>query len=129
MICSIHLDVSFAADVCSSCILTTLASNVDIQDTNWNEKKEKTDYGNSSFILKWKEKNEEKKNQKQTKNEKTDYCNPSFYRNKREKRQNENKTKETIRKTTQKAPILLEKKKICLYVRKKILHAFWLWAR
>ena len=78
-----------------------------------------------------KRKNEEKKRKnankkKQTKNEKTDYCNPSFYRNKREKRQNENKTKETIRKTTQKAPILLEKKKICLYVRKKILHAFWL---
>ena len=64
VICSIHLDVSFAADVCSSCILTTLASNVDIQDTNWNEKKEKTDYGNSSFILKWKEKNEEKKKPK-----------------------------------------------------------------
>ena len=73
-----------------------------------------------------KEKMQTKKNQKQTKNEKTDYCNPSFYRNKRAKRQNENKTKETIRKTNQKAPILLEKKKICLYVRKKILHAFWL---
>ena len=58
-----------------------------------------------------KRKNANKKNQKQTKNEKTDYCNPSFYRNKRGKRQNENKTKETIRKTTQKAPIILEKKK------------------
>ena len=62
-------------------------------------------------MKKKKEKMQTKKNQKQTKNEKTDYCNPSFYRNKREKRQNENKTKETIRKTTQKAPILLEKKK------------------
>ena len=76
-------------------------------------------------MKKKKEKMQTKKNQKQTKNEKTDYCNP-FYRNKRAKRQNENKTKETIRKTNQKAPILLEKKKICLYVRKKILHAFWL---
>ena len=110
MICSIHLDVSFAAGVCSSCILTTLASNVNIQDTNWNEKKEKTDYGNSSFILKWKEKNEEEK--KQTKNEKTDYCNPSFYRNKREKRQNENKELKQSEKQTKKASIILEKKNL-----------------
>ena len=77
-------------------------------------------------MKKQKEKNANRKKNKTTKNEKTDYCNPSFYRNKREKRQKENKTKETIRKTTQKAPTLLEKKKICLYVRKKILHAFWL---
>ena len=120
MICSIHLDVSFAAGVCSSCILTTLASNVDIQDTNWKEKKEKTDYGNSSFILKWKEKNEEtkrkkckqKKKNKTTKNEKTDYCNPSFYRNKRAKRQNENKELKQSEKQTKKAFIILEKK-IC----------------
>ena len=70
-------------------------------------------------MKKKKEKMQTKKNQKQTKNEKTDYCNPSFYRNKREKRQNENKTKETIRKTNQKAPILLEKKKsVCMLGRK-----------
>ena len=77
-------------------------------------------------MKKQKEKNANRKKNKTTKNEKTDYCNPSFYRNKREKDKTKTKQKKQSEKQTKKASILLEKKKICLYVRKKILHAYWL---